>query len=151
MAIKTSAFVNALKIPLALVVLLGATFGAYYFIYVRGEHEYLIGRNFRLLAMMGEQIDQAIHNHNTVLSSHLPKTGVNNANEVRVKLEQAMDFVPILRHAKIDWSKKEAITLESTRFELAEHDDSRFTWLRRGDEPPNGPKNRVVFLSLIHI
>ena len=71
MAPKTSAYFDALRIPLVLLGVFGIAFTAYYFLYVINQQEYLTGRNFRLLATIGEQIDAAIENDHVVLSNLL--------------------------------------------------------------------------------
>src|SRR5215831_12150725 len=68
---KTSAYLGALRIPVTILLLVGGVYGSYYFLYVTRERDYLTGRNFRLLATMGEQIEATIQNDQKVLDNLL--------------------------------------------------------------------------------
>ena len=111
MAPKASAYFDALRIPLLLLGVFGIAFAAYYFLYVTSQQEYLTGRDFRLLATVGEQIDAAIENDHVVLSNLL---SVDRAGGQTRDLEQraaptldamidplASEFIPILRTARL--------------------------------------------------
>ena len=52
-----------------LLCILGALLGGYYVFYVSQQTSYLITRNFRLLATIGEHIEAAIRSDRTVLSN----------------------------------------------------------------------------------
>src|SRR4249920_2623115 len=85
-----------------LLCILGAALGAYYVFYVSQQTGYLITRNFRLLATLGEHIEAAIRSDQTVLShmrydtDYLPN----------VKAE-ASRFIPFIGSAWIvDWPEQ---------------------------------------------
>lgn len=54
-------------IPVVTVVLLAVAFCGYYFIYVGARRQYLANRNFRALALLGEQLQQRISIHSNIL------------------------------------------------------------------------------------
>ena len=66
---RVSRYFAALKGPLMLLCMLGAALGAYYVFYVSQQTGYLITRNFRLLATIGEHVEAAIRSDQTVLSN----------------------------------------------------------------------------------
>src|SRR6185295_7404362 len=68
---RASAYVAALKIPVALLCLFGTVLAAYYFFYVTLHRTYLVERNFRLLATLGEQIVASVENDQRVIRSLL--------------------------------------------------------------------------------
>ena len=111
MAPKASAYFDALRIPLLLLGVFGIAFATSYFLYVTSQQEYPTGRDFRLLATVGEQIDAAIENDHVVLSNLL---SVDPAGGQTRDLEQraaptldaiidplASEFIPILRTARL--------------------------------------------------
>lgn len=89
-------YVAALRLPLLLFCVIAAALFAYYVIYVAQERNYLVTRNFRLLATLGEHIEGAIHNDRTVLSNM--RFGTDSLTQVQA---QASRFIPILRSAQI--------------------------------------------------
>ena len=117
MAPKPSAYFDALRIPLALLGVFGITYAAYYFLYVTGQQEHLTGRNFRLLATIGEQIDAAIENDHAVFFNLLGvdrenvKTGDAGPTTPPTLEERlgkpALDFIPILRKARLVAPRKD--------------------------------------------
>ena len=64
-----SAYVAALKIPVTILCLFGTVLAAYYFFYVTLHRTYLIERNFRLLATIGEAIVASIENDKRVIEN----------------------------------------------------------------------------------
>ena len=62
-----AAYLAALRVPFILLCIFGVALGAYYFLHVSGARDYLTARNFRLLAKLGEQIDNTIENDRNVL------------------------------------------------------------------------------------
>lgn len=58
-------------IPLATAALLGICFLLYYLTYVQQRREYLLDRNFRVLATLGEQISETVANQNATLKSYV--------------------------------------------------------------------------------
>ncbi|HEV2983092.1 MAG TPA: hypothetical protein VGX46_01835 [Vicinamibacterales bacterium] len=89
-------YVAALRLPLLLFCVLAAALFAYYVFYVAQERNYLVTRNFRLLATIGEHIEGAIHNDRTVLSNM--RFGTDSLTQVQA---QASRFIPILHSAQI--------------------------------------------------
>src|SRR5438046_2943116 len=68
-ASRTSTYLRALKIPLSFVVAAMAFLVAYYSLYVASSLAYLKGRDLRLLAAVGAQVQASIQDHENVLSS----------------------------------------------------------------------------------
>jgi hypothetical protein len=60
-------YLAALRVPFMLLCIFGVWLGAYYFLHVSRARDYLTSRNFRLLAKLGEQIDNTIENDRNVL------------------------------------------------------------------------------------
>ena len=93
---RVSRYFAALKGPLMLVCLLGAALGAYYVFYVSQQTGYLITRNFRLLATIGEHIEAAIRSDQTVLSNM--RFGTDALPPVKA---EASKFIPFIGSATI--------------------------------------------------
>jgi hypothetical protein len=53
--------------PAMAALLVSGLFCVYYFVYVRAQRDYLTNRNFRFLAVLGDQIEGNIANHGSVL------------------------------------------------------------------------------------
>jgi hypothetical protein len=68
-ASRTSTYLRALKIPATLLLVALAFLVAYYSLYVRNSLGYLKGRDLRLLATVGAQVQASIEDHEKVLSS----------------------------------------------------------------------------------
>ena len=58
---------TAWAVPLITAATLALLFCAYYFVYVGARREYLANRNFRSLALLGEQLQQRISIHGNIL------------------------------------------------------------------------------------
>ncbi len=54
-------------LPLITAVVLASAFCLYYFVYVQAQREYLANRNFRSLAMLGDQIQAMVSIHGSIL------------------------------------------------------------------------------------
>jgi hypothetical protein len=93
---RVSRYFAALKGPLMLVCLLSAALGAYYVFYVSQQTGYLITRNFRLLATIGEHIEAAIRSDQTVLSNM--RFGTDSLPPVKA---EASKFIPFIGSATI--------------------------------------------------
>ena len=75
--------------------LLATTFCLYYFVYVGARREYLVNRNFRTLAKLGDQLQRTLSVHDTILefySSQEHGTQVSHFSRVR---EQITNFLVI--------------------------------------------------------
>jgi len=68
-ASRTSTYLRALKIPATLLLIAVAFLVAYYSLYVRNSLGYLKGRDLRLLAAVGAQVQASLEDHDKVLSS----------------------------------------------------------------------------------
>jgi hypothetical protein len=68
-ASRTPAYLRALKMPVAFLLVGVGLVAAYYSLYVRDSLEYLNGRNLRLLSALGLQIQASLDDHEKVLSS----------------------------------------------------------------------------------
>jgi hypothetical protein len=58
-------------IPLATAMLLGICFVVYYLAYVQQNREYLLTRNYRVLATLGEQMSDTLANQTATLKSYV--------------------------------------------------------------------------------
>jgi hypothetical protein len=58
-------------LPLATAALVGACFLVYYLTYVQQHREYLLNRDYRVLATMGEQMSETLANQTAVLTSYV--------------------------------------------------------------------------------
>src|SRR6266496_5855391 len=60
-------------LPLITAVVLTSVFCLYYFVYVAARREYLANRNFRSLAVLGDQVQALVTMHSSILefSAHL--------------------------------------------------------------------------------
>src|ERR1044072_6681596 len=129
---RASAYVAALKIPVALLCLFGTVLAAYYFFYVTLHRTYLIERNFRLLATLGEQVVASIETDDRVVQNLLrgdsdrgPRL-VDWSRPVPRIQPRAANFIPFL--------KSTAVMGISTHYVLQlVEPESRLTWMRRSD------------------
>src|SRR6266496_5978848 len=103
---RASAYVAALRIPVTILCVFGTVLAAYYFFYVALHRTYLIERNFRLLATLGEQIVATIENDQRVIQSLLLGNRDRDSRLVDWHSSQhpriqrrATDFIPFLRSA----------------------------------------------------
>src|ERR1700688_1131718 len=67
---KASAYSRYL-IPLAAAILVGIGFLVYYLTYVQQHREYLLNRNYRVLATLGEQMSETLANQVAALTSYV--------------------------------------------------------------------------------
>jgi hypothetical protein len=79
-----------------LLCILAALLGGYYVFYVSQQTSYLITRNFRLLATIGEHIEAAIRSDRTVLSNM--RFGAESLPAVKA---EASKFIPFIGSAGI--------------------------------------------------
>src|SRR5260370_18200433 len=77
-------------IPLITAVTLALAFCAYYFMYVGARREYLADRNFRALAVLGEQLQQRISIHSNILEfcANLAAKNKPDTHPKKVDLDQ---------------------------------------------------------------
>src|SRR5260370_20686723 len=54
-------------VPIITVLVLASAFCLYYFVYVGARREYLVNRNFRTLAALGDQLQRTLSVHGTIL------------------------------------------------------------------------------------
>lgn len=94
--LRVSRYFAALKLPLMLLCILAGVLGSYYVFYVAQQTSYLITRNFRLLATIGEHIEAAIRSDRTVLSNM--RFGTQSLPAVQA---EASKFIPIIGSAQI--------------------------------------------------
>src|SRR5262245_53751862 len=93
---SVSRYFAALKVPLMLACILAAALGGYYVFYVSEQTSYLITRNFRLLATIGEHIEATIRSDRTVLSNM--RLGTKSLRAVKA---EASKFIPFIGSAEI--------------------------------------------------
>jgi hypothetical protein len=161
MAPKASAYFDALRIPLLLLGVFGIAFAAYYFLYVTSQQEYLTGRDFRLLATVGEQIDAAIENDHVVLSNLLSvdRAGGQTRDGERKDAPTldamidplAAEFIPVLRTARLtEPGANPCVSKQASpptlRIKFVEQ-DSGATWVHCDDEAGR-PAKRPVTVQL---
>ena len=127
-----AAYLAALRVPFILLCIFGVALGAYYFLHVSGARDYLTARNFRLLAKLGEQIDNTIENDRNVLirlRKVLPtiKDGEEEARNVE-------SFVPLLRSSKVLYANEHLVETDHVTVSLSFVErESRQMWVRRDD------------------
>lgn len=112
-----SALASALKLPLALACIVAIALTTYYFFYVTDKHSYLIERDFRLLATIGQEIHEAIESDQQVLKNLLNSgerngsRGEDNCHGWNLKEDPSIkqcvaQFIPVLRVADVlEWPK----------------------------------------------
>src|SRR5262249_47375705 len=111
---RAAAVAAALKVPLALLCLVGTAVAVYYFVYVTDKKTYLVDRNFRLLATIGREIEASIENDQRILASLARSRGANGTGKIvgpEAECDQpvkdnridecASSYIPILRSAEI--------------------------------------------------
>jgi hypothetical protein len=152
---RPPAYVAALKIPATILCLFGTVLAAYYFFYVTLHQTYLIERNFRLLATLGDQLVASIDNDQRVLQSLL----VGNRDQEGSRLvdwssqppliqRRVANFIPFLRSAEIvvDWS-----SFNHTFVLQLVEPESRLLWMRRNDALAKAGGAGVVKLELVDL
>ena len=92
---RVSRYFAALKVPLMLLGILAAALGSYYVFYVSQQTGYLITRNFRLLATIGEHIEAAIRSDRTVLSNM--RFGTQSLPEVQAEASKFIRSAQIVK------------------------------------------------------
>ena len=101
---RGSTYISALRVPLVLAFALAMALTGYFLLYVTQVRNYLIGRNIRLLATIGTQVERTIESDRDVLTNlHFEQ---NNDPQKKVTVEgeekeQAANFIPILRTADV--------------------------------------------------
>ena len=148
---RASAYVAALKIPVTVLSLFAIVLAAYYFFYVTLHQTYLVERNFRLLATLGEQIVATIQSDERVMKSladnHSDRDSAlvdwSDPQHVRIQ-RRAAGFLPFLRSAEVsmDWSAPNTFTLQFIEPE------SRLVWRRRDDAMTSAARTGIVQLEL---
>ena len=153
---RTPALVSALKIPVTILCLFGTALAAYYFFYVTQHRTYLVERNFRLLATLGEEIVATIDNDQKVMQSLIEGDRYSDSRPAESRLvdwndalhtriqRRAADLIPFLHSAKIrvEWSAPSSYMLQLVEPE------SRQVWTRRDDASTKASKTGVVQLGL---
>jgi hypothetical protein len=83
-------------LPLITAVVLASAFCAYYFVYVKARREYLANRNFRSLAVLGDQIQAMVSIHGSILefSADLADPTRNDAHREKEHLKQFVVIRP---------------------------------------------------------
>jgi len=109
----TSSYLQALKVPALFLVVAVALLAAYYSLYVRENAEYLTGRNLRLVASLGRQIEAALEDHETVLASY---TNYYGSNEVAIGFRCAAILsarsVPMFEYVAVE-TREPPVALDS--------------------------------------
>ena len=81
-AVSSPRYLQALKVPLALVLIAATATMTYYWVYVQREAEYFNNRNFRKLAMMSHQLEEEFKSVAVVLRSLRPLTDPRNPSRL---------------------------------------------------------------------
>src|SRR4029450_6214794 len=71
-AVSSPRYLQALKVPLALVFIAATAMMTYYWVYVQRESDYFANRNFRKLAMLGHQLEEEFKSDTVVFRSLRP-------------------------------------------------------------------------------
>src|SRR6476620_10048142 len=74
-------FLAALRVPAIAVGLLIVPFTIYY-VHVRSQGEYLAARNFRILAIMSDQIKAAVNNFQSVIKNAQEEVSVRHRRKI---------------------------------------------------------------------
>jgi hypothetical protein len=154
---RTAAYVSALKVPLTILCLFGTALAAYYFFYVTLHRTYLVERNFRLLATLGEQIVASIDSDQRVIQNLVKGDPLSDSPSTDSRLfdwydethtqirPRAANLIPFLRSAKVSvaWSDD-----PDTYVLQVVEPESRFVWMRRNDKPANAGRTSTVQVGL---
>jgi len=111
-------------IPLITAVTLAAVFGIYYFVYAGARQEYLINRNFRDLAMLGDQLQNLISIHGSILEFYAdlanPERNPNPRHRSKEDLSQFLVVRPEdeKKHDKADEARSDYLKYLAPNFEL---------------------------------
>ena len=105
---RASAYVAALKLPVTVLCLFATALAAYYFFYVTLHRTYLVERNFRLLATLGEETAGLIESTERVIQNLarldnssldvVPQSALVEYGSSTIRKNAAF-FVPVLRTA----------------------------------------------------
>lgn len=80
-------------VPITTVLLLGSAFCIYYFVYVGARREYLVNRNFRALAALGDHLQRVISTHGSILEFYADfadKNRVNTHDRIKADLDSLL-------------------------------------------------------------
>jgi len=101
---RGSRYLSALKTPAALLCLFGVAIAGYYFVYVKQQTRYVVGRNFRVLATLGGELQATVDSGRTVIRSFLkhPEVLADRGCDTAGFKSIAEDFAPLLRSIQID-------------------------------------------------
>jgi hypothetical protein len=139
---RIPALAAALKLPLALACIVAIVLATYYFFYVTDKRSYLVDRDFRLLATIGQELHEVIESDHQVIRNLL-----NSAEETRsrdkdncgwdLKLRNVKQcvarFIPVLRTADvIKWPDKRPRQRHAD-VQLQVTDDGSSIWIDRRD------------------
>jgi hypothetical protein len=113
-------------LPVITVAVLASAFCVYYFVYVAAQREYLVNRNFRSLAVLGDQVQAMVSIHGSILEF--------SADLADRKNEDLKQFVVTRKEdlsKKKDEREREALKdylkYLAPSFELPENEDSQVT------------------------
>src|ERR1700745_1901818 len=67
-------------LPVITAAVLASTFCIYYFVYVASQREYLVNRNFRSLAVLGDQVQAMVSIHGSILEFSADLAARKNAD-----------------------------------------------------------------------
>jgi hypothetical protein len=114
-------------VPIITVALLATAFCLYYFVYVGARREYLVNRNFRTLAALGDQLQRTLSVHGTILefySSQANQTQVSHFLRGREDIRNFLVVRPEDRELppgmQIDESRKDYLHYLAPTLDLGE-------------------------------
>lgn len=96
--------------PAVTAAILAAVFCTYYFVYVAAQREYLINRNFRSLAVLGQQLQTLISTHGSILEYHADLSEPSRHPTHRRQKQSLEEFV-------VDRPEDKALPAEDREFE----------------------------------
>ena len=119
-------------VPIITVLVLATSFCLYYFVYVGARREYLVNRNFRTLAALGDQLQRTLSVHGTILEfysalahkktvSHFDRSKEDIAKFLLVRPEDK-DLKP---RQQSEESRKDYLHYMAPTMDLSEEDDRR--------------------------
>ncbi len=113
-------------IPAITALVLASAFGVYYFVYVASQREYLANRNFRSLAVLGDQIQTMVSVHGSILelAADLAETDRRHTHRKREDLEKFLvlrsEDVKLKGGDKERETRKDYLKYLAPSFELTE-------------------------------
>jgi len=103
-------------VPITTVLVLATAFCLYYFVYVGAKREYLVNRNFRALAALGDQLQRTLSTHGSILEFYADLAGGSGSVEHNRRKEDLKMFLQVRPEDKeLEKVDPGALNLESRK------------------------------------